>query len=231
EPQNVYQSNRELEELIDEEAKEVIKILRNLTAVIAVHKETLETYEDLLEYLDFTQAKARFSQKINAVLRHIKPQKKLNLIDAYHPILYLKNSEKKLKTIPQTLSINDKQRIIIITAPNAGGKSITLKTIGLNQLMIQSGILIPVHPTSEIGFFNKIFTDIGDNQSIENQLSTYSYRLKQMSFFIRNVDENTLLLIDEFGTGSDPELGGAVAEVVFDEFYDRKAYGLLTTHD
>src|SRR5690606_25723285 len=109
---------------------------------------------DLLEYLDFTQAKARLSQKINAVLPHINPQKKLNLIDAYHPILYLKNSEKKLKTIPQTLSINDKQRIIIISGPNAGGKSITLKTIGLNQLMIQSGILIPVHLITENRLFN-----------------------------------------------------------------------------
>lgn len=230
EPQSVYQSNRELEELIDEEAKEIIKILRNLTAIIAVHKETLETYEDLLEYLDFTQAKARFAQKINAVLPNIQSDKKLNLIDAYHPILYLKNSEKKLETIPQTLSMNDEQRIIIISGPNAGGKSITLKTIGLNQLMIQSGILIPVHPKSEIGFFNKIFTDIGDNQSIDNQLSTYSYRLKQMSFFIRNVDENTLLLVDEFGTGSDPELGGALAEVFFEEFYERNAYGIFTTH-
>lgn len=230
EPQSVYQSNRELEELMDEEAKEIIKILRNLTAIIAVHKESLETYEVLLEYLDFTQSKAQFAQRINGVLPNIKSEKTINLFDAYHPILYLKNSEKKLKTIPQSLSMNDEQRIIIISGPNAGGKSITLKTIGLNQLMIQSGILIPVHPKSEIGFFNKIFTDIGDNQSIENQLSTYSYRLKQMSFFVKNVDENTLLLIDEFGTGSDPELGGALAEVFFEEFYERKAFGIFTTH-
>lgn len=230
EPESVQKSNRELEELKEEESREIIKILRKLTAVIAVHKNLLEEYEDLLEYFDFTQAKAQFSLKINGTLPEIKPEKILNLTDAYHPLLYLSNSEKKLKTIPQTLRIDENQRIIIISGPNAGGKSITLKTIGLNQLMIQSGILIPVHPKSEIGFFDKIFTDIGDNQSIENQLSTYSYRLKQMSYFIRNVNENTLLLVDEFGTGSDPELGGALAEVFFEEFYERKAFGIFTTH-
>lgn len=230
EPESVYQSNRELDELKEDETKEIIKILRTLTSKIAVHKELLEEYEILLEYLDFTQAKSKFALKINAVLPEVNAEKRIELIDAYHPLLYLKNLDKKVKTIPQTLKMNEEQRIIIISGPNAGGKSITLKTIGLNQLMIQSGILIPVHPKSEIGFFNKIFTDIGDNQSIENQLSTYSYRLKQMSFFLRNVDENTLLLIDEFGTGSDPELGGALAEVFFEEFYEKNAYGIFTTH-
>lgn len=230
EPESVQKPNREWEELKEEESREIIKILRKLTAVIAVHKNLLEEYEDLLEYFDFTQAKAQFSLKIKGTLPEIKPEKILNLKDAYHPLLFLSNSEKKLKTIPQTLKLDESQRIIIISGPNAGGKSITLKTIGLNQLMIQSGILIPVHPKSEIGFFDKIFTDIGDNQSIENQLSTYSYRLKQMSYFIRNVNENTLLLVDEFGTGSDPELGGALAEVFFEEFYERKAFGIFTTH-
>lgn len=230
EPESVQKPNRELEELKEEESREIIKILRKLTAVIAVHKNLLEEYEDLLEYFDFTQAKAQFSLKIKGTLPEIKPEKILNLTDAYHPLLYLSNSEKKLKTIPQTLRMDENQRIIIISGPNAGGKSITLKTIGLNQLMIQSGILIPVHPKSEVGFFDKIFTDIGDNQSIENQLSTYSYRLKQMSYFIRNVNENALLLVDEFGTGSDPELGGALAEVFFEEFYDKKAFGIFTTH-
>lgn len=230
EPESVQKPNREWEELKEEESREIIKILRKLTAVIAVHKNLLEEYEDLLEYFDFTQAKAQFSLKIKGTLPEIKPEKILNLTDAYHPLLYLSNSEKKLKTIPQTLRMDENQRIIIISGPNAGGKSITLKTIGLNQLMIQSGILIPVHPKSEVGFFDKIFTDIGDNQSIENQLSTYSYRLKQMSYFIRNVNENTLLLVDEFGTGSDPELGGALAEVFFEEFYERKAFGIFTTH-
>lgn len=230
EPESLQNPNRELEELKEEEAKEIIKILKQLTAEIAVYQPLLEEYEVLLEYLDFTQAKAQFAKKINGILPELMAEKTIHLVDAFHPLLYLSNQEKKIKTIPQTLTLDKSQRIIIISGPNAGGKSITLKTIGLNQLMIQSGILIPVHPKSKIGFFDKIFTDIGDNQSIENQLSTYSYRLKQMAYFIRQVDENTLLLVDEFGTGSDPELGGALAEVFFEEFYEKKAFGVFTTH-
>ncbi|MFA7687016.1 MAG: DNA mismatch repair protein MutS [Moheibacter sp.] len=230
EPESVQNPQRELDEVKEEEKKEIIKILKNLTVKIAIYRPLLEEYEQLLEYLDFTQAKAKFAQTIQACLPEISSEKILELKNAYHPLLYLSNQKKKIKTFPQTLTLDKNQRIIIISGPNAGGKSITLKTIGLNQLMIQSGILISVHPKSKIGFFDKIFTDIGDNQSIENQLSTYSYRLKQMSHFIRNVNENSLLLVDEFGTGSDPELGGALAEVFFEEFYERKAYGIFTTH-
>ncbi len=230
EPESIQKPSRDLDELKEEESKEIIKILRALTSTISIHKNTLEDYEQLLEYLDFTRAKALFAIETNACLPQLTNQKTLDYIDAFHPLLYLNNKEKKLKTWPQTFRMDNKQRIIIISGPNAGGKSITLKTIGLNQLMIQSGILIPVNPKSTIGFFDKIFTDIGDNQSIENQLSTYSYRLKQMSDFIKNVDDNSLLLIDEFGTGSDPELGGALAEVFFEEFYERKAFGIFTTH-
>lgn len=230
EPESVQKPQRELDEYRELESKEIIKILRNLTAKIAIYKPTLEAYEQLLEYLDFTQAKAQFALQINACLPEITAEKTLELKQAFHPLLFLSNQERKLKTIPQNLTLNQDRRIIIISGPNAGGKSITLKTVGLNQLMIQSGILIPVHPQSKLGFFHKIFTDIGDNQSIENQLSTYSYRLKQMSYFIRNVDDNSLLLVDEFGTGSDPELGGALAEVFFEEFYERNAFGIFTTH-
>lgn len=230
EPESLQKPYRDLELLKEEESKEIIKILKKLTAVISIHKSRLEEYESFLEYLDFTQAKARFAQTINATLPELSEEKELNLIQIYHPLLYLSNKERKLATIPQTLRVGQNQRIIIISGPNAGGKSITLKTIGLNQLMLQSGILISVHPKSKMGFFDKIFTDIGDNQSIENQLSTYSYRLKQMAHFIRNVDDKSLLLVDEFGTGSDPELGGALAEVFFEEFYERKAFGIFTTH-
>lgn len=230
EPESVQKPQRELDEVKEEEKKEIIKILRNLTARISVYKPLLEDYEKLLEYLDFTQAKAQFAESVNAILPEISEEKEIDLKNAYHPLLFLSNREKKIKTFPQTLTLDKNQRIIIISGPNAGGKSITLKTIGLNQLMIQSGILIPVHLKSKVGFFDKIFTDIGDNQSIENQLSTYSYRLKQMSHFIRNVDENSLLLVDEFGTGSDPELGGALAEVFFEEFYERNSFGIFTTH-
>ena len=165
-----------------------------------------------------------------ACLPKILNEKKIYLRDAYHPILLEENQEKKIETIPQTLELNDKQQIIVISGPNAGGKSITLKTIGLLQLMLQSGILIPVHEKSEISIFDNILTDIGDNQSIENQLSTYSYRLKNMRNFLRKCNSSTLFLIDEFGTGSDPELGGALAEVFLEEFYDNGAFGIITTH-
>lgn len=230
EPQSIQAPNRELDELKEEEKREIRKILIGLTFRLSEYRELLEQYEEFLEYMDFTRAKAQFALDINGVLPEIRKDHTLDLIQAYHPLLYLANRERNQKTIPQTLRMDQGCRIIIISGPNAGGKSITLKTIGLNQLMLQSGILIPVHPKSQLGFFEKIFTDIGDNQSIENQLSTYSYRLKQMSGFLKNADENSLLLIDEFGTGSDPELGGALGEVFFEEFYDRKSFGVFTTH-
>jgi len=147
-----------------------------------------------------------------------------------HPILWRKNNAQKIETISQSIELNEKQQIIVISGPNAGGKSITLKTIGLLQLMLQSGILIPVDERSQTYVFDSILTDIGDNQSIENQLSTYSYRLKNMRNFLRTCNESTLFLIDEFGTGSDPELGGALAEIFLEEFYEKKAFGIITTH-
>ena len=142
----------------------------------------------------------------------------------------LNNRKRGEKTFPQDISLDNDNRIIVISGPNAGGKSITLKTVGLLQLMLQSGLLVPVHEYSRFCLFEKILTDIGDNQSIENHLSTYSYRLKNMNYFLRKCDENTLLLIDEFGTGSDPELGGALAETFLEVFYERGSYGIITTH-
>lgn len=230
EPESVQGPRREYEELKEEEKHVIIQILLDLTAKIAIYKPKLEEYQAFLEYIDFTQAKAKYALEINGILPKITKNASVKLVDAYHPLLYLNNKRKNEKTIPQSLELNKDCRIIIISGPNAGGKSITLKTIGLLQLMIQSGILVPVHHSSEFGFFTQIFTDIGDNQSIENHLSTYSYRLKQMSHFLKHADEQSLLLVDEFGTGSDPELGGALAEVFFEEFYERNSYGVFTTH-
>lgn len=230
EPESVQGPRREFEELKEEEKHVIIQILLDLTAKIAIYRPNLEEYQSFLEYIDFTQAKAKYAQSINGILPQLKDETAINLIDAYHPLLYLNNKRNGERTIPQSLHLDRKCRIIIISGPNAGGKSITLKTIGLLQIMIQSGVLVPVHPSSEFGFFTQIFTDIGDNQSIENHLSTYSYRLKQMSYFLKHADENTLLLVDEFGTGSDPELGGALAEVFFEEFYERMSFGIFTTH-
>ncbi len=230
EPNAVLQTQRELEELKEDEKNEIRKILRELTQQIAEYQSTLFTYQNFLFQLDLISAQAQYAEEINACLPKINQHRELHLIDAYHPILYLQHKREKRQIYPQTLDLNDENRILVISGPNAGGKSITLKTVGLLQIMIQSGLLIPVHPKSSVFFFENIFTDIGDNQSIENQLSTYSYRLKQMQYFLYNTNEDTLLLIDEFGTGSDPELGGALAEVFLEEFYEMQAFGVFTTH-
>ena len=201
-----------------------------LTNSIRPEVALLETYQHFLTQMDITAAKAKYAAEMNAVLPEINEDRKLVLREAFHPLLYLTNKQKKETTWPQTISLNQENRIIIISGPNAGGKSITLKTIGLLQAMLQSGFLIPVHERSSVCFFDKILTDIGDNQSIENHLSTYSYRLKNMNQFLKRCNNNTLFLIDEFGTGSDPELGGALAEAFLEVFYEREAFGVITTH-
>jgi len=229
-PEATLKYSRELQNLIYEEQEEVVRILKLLTNNIRPYKDLLAQYQNYLSSIDAISAKAKYALQINGLLPSISENKKVLLRDAYHPILLENNKKKHIKTVPQTLELNEQQQIIVISGPNAGGKSITLKTIGLLQLMIQSGILIPVHERSEVYFFETILTDIGDNQSIENQLSTYSYRLKNMRNFLRKCNETTLFLIDEFGTGSDPELGGALAEIFLEEFYNKNAFGVITTH-
>lgn len=229
-PDSVVRHYHQLCESEEEQKKEVDRILRKLTSEIAEFYPQLSDYQEYLYNLDITRAKAKFAQKINGVLPKINTHKTLKLIDAYHPLLWLRNKQENKAIYPQTLQLSEQNRIICISGPNAGGKSITLKTLGLLQLMIQSGILVPVHPRSEMFFFDKLMTDIGDNQSIENHLSTYSSRLKKMSRIVREADENTLLLIDEFGTGSDPELGGALAEAFLEFFYEKESFAVITTH-
>ena len=229
-PESVVKHYFKLKENQEEEKKEIDKILRKLTAEIAEFQPQLTDYQNYIFSLDETRAKAKFAEKINGILPKINRHKTLRLKDAYHPLLWLQNQAENKKIFPQTLTLTEHNRIICISGPNAGGKSITLKTVGLLQLMIQSGILVPVHPKSEMFFFEKIMTDIGDNQSIENHLSTYSSRLKKMSGIIREADGETLLLIDEFGTGSDPELGGALAESFLEFFYGKKSFAIITTH-
>ena len=229
-PEATLQYTRELQNLQYEEQEEVVLILKQLTNTIRPYQDLLQKYQDYLCHLDVLGAKAKYAQHIKACLPKIVREQKIYLRDAFHPILLKENKRKNLLTIPQTLELNKDQQIIVISGPNAGGKSITLKTIGLLQIMIQSGILIPVHEKSEVSVFDNILTDIGDNQSIENQLSTYSYRLKNMRNFLRKCNQNTLFLIDEFGTGSDPELGGALAEIFLEEFYEMGAFGIITTH-
>lgn len=229
-PENVVKHFFKLRENEEAEKKEIDKILRKLTFEISEFQPQLYHYQQYIFDLDLTRAKALFAQKINGVLPKINPHKTMKLFEAFHPLLYIKNLEQKKQIFPQTLKFTEHNRIICISGPNAGGKSITLKTVGLLQLMIQSGILVSVHPRSEMFFFDRLLTDIGDNQSIENHLSTYSSRLKKMATIIKEADENTLLLIDEFGTGSDPELGGALAEAFLEYFYDKKSFAIITTH-
>ncbi|MGY5849387.1 endonuclease MutS2 [Salegentibacter sp. F14] len=229
-PEATYQFTRELNNLEYEEKEEIKRILKELTEFIRPYRFLLEQYQDLLSEIDLIAAKSKYAEKINGILPKITKERELQLKDAYHPLLYLSNKKKGDKTYPQSIELNKENRIIVISGPNAGGKSITLKTVGLLQLMIQSGILIPVHEYSRVCLFDKILTDIGDNQSIENHLSTYSYRLKNMNYFLRKCDDKTLFLIDEFGTGSDPELGGALAETFLEVFYEKESFGILTTH-
>ncbi|MDI9257099.1 endonuclease MutS2 [Flavobacterium sedimenticola] len=230
EPEATLRYSRELHNLEYEEREEITKILKKLSNDIRPYTELLKQYQDFLSDIDVISAKAKYARKINAVLPHITEEKRLYFRDAFHPILFLNNQEKKEKTFPQTIELKNDSRIIVISGPNAGGKTISLKTVGLLQLMLQCGILIPVHERSETFLFDRILTDIGDNQSIENHLSTYSYRLKNMNYFLKKCNAKTLFLIDEFGTGSDPELGGALAETFLEEFYHREAFGIITTH-
>lgn len=230
EPEATLKYSRELSNLEFEEREEITRILKKLTNDIRPHLDLLKEYQEFLSDIDVIAAKAKYANKINGLLPNIIEEKRLYFRDAFHPILYLSNMEKKAVTFPQTIELKSDSRIIVISGPNAGGKTISLKTVGLLQLMLQSGILIPVHERSETFLFDRILTDIGDNQSIENHLSTYSYRLKNMNYFLKKCNSKTLFLIDEFGTGSDPELGGALAETFLEEFYHREAFGIITTH-
>jgi DNA mismatch repair protein MutS2 len=230
EPEATLKYSRELNNLEYEEKEEVTRILKQLTNDIRPFHELIVSYQEFLSDVDVIAAKAKYANKINGILPNISDKKRLYFRDALHPILYLNNKLKNKITHPQTIELNPESTIIVISGPNAGGKTISLKTVGLLQLMLQSGILIPVHERSETFLFDRILTDIGDNQSIENHLSTYSYRLKNMNYFLKKCNSKTLFLIDEFGTGSDPDLGGALAEVFLEEFYQREAFGIITTH-
>lgn len=230
EPQENIQLNSDLDRLENEEREEIYRILKILTAQIQTNFSLVKYYQKLLVRLDFVQSKTKLAILLNATLTKSTNETAVDLIDAVHPLLYLNNVKEKKKTLSQSIQMDKFSRMLVISGPNAGGKSITLKTIGLLQLMYQSGLLIPANENSKMGWFNSILSDIGDNQSIENELSTYSYRLKRMNHFLKVSNKKTLLLLDEFGTGSDPELGGALAEVFFETLYNKKSFAVITTH-
>ncbi len=230
EPASTIALNNELVILENEELLEINRILLELAGYLRQFHPELESYQEAIIIFDLLRAKGKYAAEIGGILPEISPVKEIYLVKAYHPILLARNTAKGVKTIPQTLHLSPENRMLVISGPNAGGKSITLKTVGLLQLMIQSGLLVPCKEYSRFSFFDKLLTDIGDNQSIENELSTYSYRLKQMKNILQTANSNTMVLMDEFGTGSDPELGGALAEVFFKELHQRKSYGVITTH-
>lgn len=230
EPDKCININQELSHLYNEEKEELRRILKELTADIALSIDRVLATKRLMEEIDFLSAKLQLAQLMNASRPNISKSKEITINQAYHPLLLIENNKRKLETIPQDIFFDDKHRVVVISGPNAGGKSITLKTFGLNQLMLQVGLFIPVHPNSSLRIFHDIYTDIGDNQSIENELSTYSYRLNRMKQILSDASKSSFILIDEFGSGSDPVLGGELAAVFFKEIVRSGAYGVLTTH-
>lgn len=222
--------NNEVAELEIDERREVTRVLRELCAQLQPHATAMKEAFHFLVYIDFLKAKAKLAVDLNAQLPEIKDGFDLNIKDAYHPLLYLQNKRLGKVTVPLSIQLNSQNRIVVISGPNAGGKTISLKTAGLLQLMLQSGLLIPVKENSCFCFFEKILIDIGDTQSIENELSTYSAKLKSMTSILNEIHENTLVLMDEFGSGTDPELGSAIAESVLESLVLSKTRGIITSH-
>ncbi|MDD4428997.1 MAG: endonuclease MutS2 [Paludibacter sp.] len=230
EPAQVVEANNRIRELEGEERREVIRILIAFTDFVRPFTEDIFQSQYFLGEIDFLRSKALFALQINAIKPRVDDACLLEWQKAVHPILYLSLLKQQKQIVPLDIALNEHQRILLISGPNAGGKSVCLKTVVLLQYMLQCGLLIPVHDSSRCGIFERLFIDIGDEQSIENDLSTYSSHLMNMKFFIRNSQEKTLLLIDEFGTGTEPMIGGALAEATLERFNRNKAFGVITTH-
>ncbi len=230
EPPLSFEINNEIKELESEESREIIKILLAFTDELrpAIH-ELIGAYR-FLGLMDFIRAKALFSIKIGANQPIISNSKDVDLRKAVHPILFLSHKEQDKDVIPLELELSDENRILIISGPNAGGKSICLKTVGILQYMLQCGLLVSASPDSTFKLFDNLFIDIGDDQSLENDLSTYSSHLLNMKYFLRHSNNSTLILIDEFGTGTEPQLGGSIAEATLEQLNNKLTYGVITTH-
>jgi DNA mismatch repair protein MutS2 len=230
EPEETIDLNNQVNELENDERKEVYRILRELTAKLSAYSSLLTMYHTVVGDYDFIRAKAKLAIEIKGEFPAIADKAYVHLIQAYHPLLFLYNQKTSKPTIPVTVTLDEAQRILVISGPNAGGKTVTLKTVGLLQMMVQSGLLVPVHPSSEFGIFKQLMIHIGDTQSLEFELSTYSSHLIHMKHFMENANGKTLFFIDELGSGSDPNLGGAFAEVILQELAKKHAMGIVTTH-
>ena len=230
EPEETTALNNEIFSLENEERKEVYKILQRLASNVRVYHSLLSIYHSILGEYDFIRAKARLALEYNGNMPAVHDKAFLKLVNACHPLLFIYNEKQQKPTIPVNLALDDTNRILVISGPNAGGKTVTLKTAGLLQMMLQSGLLVSCSPESEFGIFRQLMIHIGDTQSLEFELSTYSSHLMNMKYFMENANGKTLFFIDELGSGSDPNLGGAFAEVIMEELAKKHAIGIVTTH-
>jgi DNA mismatch repair protein MutS2 len=230
EPDEVFHLNNIIRDLEFERRREIIKLLIQLTDELRPYVPLLLSYHGLLTKLDFVRAKALFAINIEAEMPVLIKEAEIELINARHPLLFLNFKKEKQTVVPLNIKIDDEERVIVVSGPNAGGKSVCMKTVGLLQIMVQSGLLIPADEHSKVGIFKQIFADIGDDQSIESDLSTYSAHLSKMKYFIDFSNSKTLILIDEFGTGTDPQFGGPIAEAVLENLNKKNVRGVVTTH-
>ncbi|RHR36082.1 endonuclease MutS2 [Parabacteroides sp. AF18-52] len=230
EPEVVVEANNRVRELEGDERREIMKILTEFTNIVRpMVPDILQSYEFMAD-IDFIRAKALFAEQVKGIKPVVENIQQVDWARAVHPLLYLSLQKQDKQVIPLDITLSEEKRILIISGPNAGGKSVCLKTVGLLQYMMQCGLLIPLHESSRTGIFSRIFIDIGDEQSIENDLSTYSSHLTNMKYFVRNCDEKTIILIDEFGSGTEPQIGGAIAEALLDRFNRNRSFGVITTH-
>jgi len=230
EPEPIIDINNDIFDLEQDERREIYRILKDLSAVLRPFTESMRGYLSLLVKFDLLQAKARLAVQMDGLKPRVVDKAQLGFIKSSHPLLLLRNKPNGRKTVPFTLHLQFENRLLLLSGPNAGGKSITMKSVGLLQLMVQSGLLVPVDVSSEFGIFHNFFADIGDQQSIEDDLSTYSSRLANMKVFLAHANPRTLVLIDEFGSGTDPKMGGAIAESILRALNFKKVCGIITTH-
>ena len=230
EPAEVVDANNQIRELESQEKREITKILISCSNFIRGYLQALSTSYDFLGLIDFIHAKAEFAKTINGILPDVYTQSLVLWHDTIHPLLYLTLKKQGKTCVPLSIQLTPEERLLVISGPNAGGKSVCLKTVGLIQYMMQCGMLVPMKENSKMGIFDAIFIDIGDEQSIDNDLSTYSSHLTNMKFFAKNCSEKSLLLIDEFGSGTEPLIGGAIAEATLNVFHQKGAFGVVTTH-
>lgn len=230
EPAEIVEANNRIRELQIEEKREINRILKKLTDIIRPHINDIKDSVDAASVFDFIRAKALYAIEVNGTLPHLTPQCELEWYHACHPVLLQTLRKHDKEIIPLDITLTRQSRLLIISGPNAGGKSVCLKTVGVIQYMAQCGLLPPVYENSHLGVFENIFIDIGDNQSIEDDLSTYSSHLRDMKYFLMHGNKKTIILIDEFGGGTEPQIGGAIAQAILKEFNNMKMWGVITTH-